>query len=179
MKKLLVLMLVLGMASMAAATVTYEFRDAAGTTPITSIDVAVGNYTFFVMGAVADAGWKEGVYATDQNPGGGLHDMTAATSYPAAGDAASIIDYISSFDGVDLYADDLSTALPDIATGDWFKLSFSLDASAVDGDTVYVDILDYMANYTLVSTHGLPVVPEPMTIALLGLGGLFLLRRRR
>ena len=180
MKKLLVLMLVLGMVSWASATVTFEFRDSTGTSVISGIDVAVGDFTFFVKGLVGDLPWNYGVYSSDQTPGGGLLDMTAATVYPAAGDLGKIFgNYIASYDGVDVASGDIdSGTMPNPADGDWFRMDFSLTESAANGNTVQVDILDYGSGYALVSSHTLDVVPEPMTIALLGLGGLFLRRRR-
>ena len=178
MKKMLILLLVLGLVSVANATVTYEFRDAAGTTPVSGIDIGVGTATFVVMGQVADAGWAEGVYATDGTDGGGKFDVDGATAYPAAGDMYKA-NYYASFDGADCISGDLNAVvMPNPADGDWFVLDLSLNAGALVGDTVQIDILDMDGGYSLISSHSVLVTPEPMTIALLGLGGLFLRRRK-
>jgi hypothetical protein len=182
MKKLLVLMLVLGMASVASATVTYEFRDATGTTALTSIDVTTTtDFTFFVMGEVGDTPWKYGVYTSDfAGSPEGVADITGATVYDAAGDLGNKWLYLATYDGVDLLVDDVNpTVMPNVATGDWFKIDLSLNSGAGNGDTVQLDIRyweDY--SYDILTSQTLDVVPEPMTIALLGLGGLFLRRRR-
>ncbi len=181
-------MLVLGLVSTASATVTFEFRNAAGTTAIASIDVAVGSFTFVVSGLglpyPGDAGWTGGAYTSDQTNGGGKADIDGVVDslglqlYDSAGDMGSM-NYYPAFDGADLTSGDVKSAtLPNPSDGVWFVVQMSLNAGAANGDKVQVDILD-LVNYTVISSHQLNIVPEPATIALLGLGGLSLLRRRR
>jgi len=65
--------------------------------------------------------------------------------------------------------------IPDILPGVQFEISVFI---ANVGDVYTIDL--YASDWvTILDSGTVTVVPEPMTIALLGLGGLFLLRRRR
>jgi hypothetical protein len=74
-------------------------------------------------------------------------------------------------------------ALPDsgetIPVGEWFTFDVTRMSDDLVGELIFVDIVspdlyDVLSSYTVTV-----VVPEPMTIVLLGLGGLFVLGRRR
>lgn len=60
-------------------------------------------------------------------------------------------------------------------TGIWFSIDLTCTLAGVD---VFVFLL-HSDGFTVLDTLTIQQVPEPMTIALLGLGGLLLLRRRR
>jgi hypothetical protein len=66
------------------------------------------------------------------------------------------------------------TGDPPIAAGD----QFSLDYVGAVGDTATISLFVDPEYTTPVASVDVTVVPEPMTIILLGLGGLFLRRRR-
>lgn len=186
MKKLLILMLVLGMASLANATVTYEIREADGVTPANPLGLNLSlDYTVVISGVAADAPHTGGVYFTGW-VASDIVDLVArgpldgtnytGSSFDAAGDMA-VVFYTAAYFGYDITAADAVVGVPpDLADGDWFI--FDLLPKVLGSETL--EFFDYAVSYDVpVSTIGLTVIPEPMTIALLGLGGLFLLRRRK
>jgi len=66
-------------------------------------------------------------------------------------------------------------------TGDIWSITFDVAASAMAGDVITIAHTSGSWNNAfsgVVATQTLNVVPEPMTLALLGLGGLFLRRRK-
>ena len=177
MKRLLILMLVLGMATAASAfTITYEYRDSGGVTPISVVNLALPNFTLAVIGTYT-AGESGGVRLYDQfeNIGAGSDhaDFTGGTMYlPAAGSVppAFLGAYLPTYDGYDFNWGSGST-------GQTGALMFLFDLTASAEGTV--NISTYETDYwTVIETASIEVVPEPMTIALLGLGGLFLRRRK-
>ena len=166
MRKLLVLMLVLSFAS--ASYGSYgDIRD---------------NFELDLRGSVLYLVGK----STTAIPSASVYDETATVctmsngqilgTPQTAGDGANIILYSGAgYDGFDFSV--VSSGLPPeegeppdvIALGDWF----SVDVTNLSvGDIVNV----YGPYPTLLGT--MEVLPEPMTIALLGLGGLFLRRRK-
>jgi len=66
-------------------------------------------------------------------------------------------------------------------TGDIITITFDVAAAALYGDVITIAHTSGSLNNAfsgVVATQTLNVVPEPMTLALLGLGGLFLRRRK-
>jgi hypothetical protein len=175
MKKILILMLVLGLVSIANATVTMELYEADGTTPVSG-DCYVGlSYVLAVEGASADAGASLGVYGSTYTAADwanlGAGGQAVATTVDT-GDMSYIL-WSSTWQGYDMIADDSGSG-PGVSTGTWF----TIDLTGLAEGTYSFDLLDYKAASTVIASESGNVVPEPITIALLGLGGLFLRRRK-
>ena len=166
MKKLLILMLVLGMASAVEASLIWT--DGSGT-PISSIDVVKDSTaTAYIYSDTADN-------YDDVEAGGDMlpeYTVTSVTNLPAAGDDAS-----ATYQGP-TYPDwwVLKAAGSNLAAGLHWEV-------VIAGHTVgtYIDRLSTDGWWSIGDDDALTVnvVPEPITIALLGLGSLFLPRRRK
>lgn len=173
MKKLFVLFLVLTMASLAQAAVlelsVNDSRDGAGNTTEITIDISsnitVGVYCSnasapsdqFWLGIVAGAG--DGEWVADTN-----------TVYIEMGSDASATPYNADW----WYGNTGFSVEPPPTEGKWFDVDFHC---TLEGD-VYIDLYDE-TGYVLEDRILVHQVPEPMSIALLGLGGLFLHRRKK
>jgi len=112
----------------------------------------------------------------------GLGTFTDMTATAAAGPDA----YISTgYYGYDWYyivvAKDADPGNPPpIVAGEHFYFDYTASSFNSDGSIQQiVDLRRTDATWTLIETMTITQVPEPATIALLGLGGLLLLRRRK
>ena len=168
MKKLLVLMLVLGMGSLASAALILDAPAEVDVRTVTEFDVTIS-------GTAADAPFAGGVYADPQysdvtataGKGNGLGNLGAVKAY---NDGA--------FNGWDFTVDELKPVDPeDFVADDWsVVLTYGVGAEGTSQD---YGLFDYAVSYdNAVQMATVKSVPEPMTFALLGLGGLFLRRRK-
>jgi hypothetical protein len=183
MKKLLTLFLVLFIASMASATPVIVGSD--------EIDISVGYVTLTVQGTSAEAS------SDNYNPNIGGFDGAVWVDYATYSSQISNIGTPNANMG-GMASIDTTTYLPygggipfsahgnvawteatDVDEGDWFSFDVSMLSGASVGDTYAVQICDTSSlPWPILYTHTLTVVPEPMTILLLGIGGLFLRRRK-
>jgi len=165
MKKLLVLMLVLGMASMANAVPVWDLTydgtnvyvgvttpDIIGVYMILHVTSADGVLSNFAKGAQAPS--------DSQSAGINIGDLGVAAGQQ--GEWWAMADTSSPFD--------------DYHAGQWMIANWALQSGHTSA-LVTVQLFDEgTSELTVMDTI---IVPEPMTMALLGLGSLFLLRRRK
>lgn len=173
MKKLLALVLVLGLASMANAAFVINAPDKVmeGTALVpVSIDMTDGPYSIDIL--VGAGGLAQDIVIAAGGRDTGLDAINTGMDVPEAG-----------FDFEVMAA---NGANPPIALVSPF-ITFNLNTAAlVNGDVIIVTVRDYgsyLPNFDPVGAEdarfAINIVPEPMTMSLLALGGLGLLRRRR
>ena len=159
MRKLLIFMLVLGMASLAqAGFVIVNNYDVDGTVDLDAASPGTERTdTYFILGI-----------DTGTLTGGNIHasspvDASVFTAYnhPAVTGLG--------LDGWFLTIDDYTASAP-FSAGNYFE---NFDVTTTGGWAYFLE-----AGGSLASPIDKVYIPEPMTIALLGLGGLFLRRRR-
>jgi len=174
MKKLLILLLVLGIASASyAAQVSFTTSDL-------QLKLSGGNLIVeWLQNAPASGNFVGvGIYE-EQSPSQGSFSGTISTlgSPATAGSlwaATSGWDKPTPYNGFDFTGGSTGSESPpwNAAIGDWYSVAYS--GSVGDSIAVY----DYnVSSYTAIG-YLIVKVPEPMTIALLSLGGLFLRRRK-
>jgi hypothetical protein len=165
MRKLLILFFVLGLASTANALLikvddlegeSFEIDTQA---TITVISEDTSNWLGYII-------IEEGGAGSLENP----------TVLDAAGDLGSAAPYTEAGwgTGFELSASAGPLENPPVGVG----TQFSLDYVGAIGDTATISLFVDPEYTTPVASVNVTVVPEPMTLILLGLGGLFLRRRR-
>ena len=177
MKKLVVLMLVVGMASLASAAISLSVAGATST-GVDTYDIGVGAVA--TLGIESDSSdafstylyiGGEGQFGTGSATDNGIAGVSNGVDL-SGGNLSSIIQDYYGY-GMNLNAADSGGAL---VPGTQFTAD--LTVGGIAGDTFVVSLTD-PADYLLnASTLSFTVVPEPMTMALLGLGGLFLRRKK-
>ncbi len=157
MKKLLVLMLVLGMCSIAGATLSFNISS---TDPEASIDglIEYSQTVYFWIGSDAPITITKGAEA----PSLAGYSMTVATAQSYGVSIPSLYTYGEAW-------------IMGASTGEDYQTGTYLEGAGANGDSVAAGWFDEVGGGSTYGTGTL--VPEPMTIALLGLGGLFLRRR--
>jgi hypothetical protein len=165
MKKLFVSILVLGLvpaANAALIQVDGQTGDAFEVQP-SSVITIVGEDTSSWLGYVI----------VEDGSGGTLTDVVVLDGAGNLGNA-SPYEEPGWGTGYELTVSAAPGGVPAIAVGPQFSLTFTGEV----GDTARVSLFVDPEFTTPVSSVLLTIVPEPMTILLLGLGGLFLRRRK-
>ncbi len=166
MKKLLILALVLGLASTASAALSLDPSGdqiawpGAFDVDVVSTDTAM--YTWFV--------------ALTDNTYGSITGVTVGSGAGDDGSATPLGDMMGYFDIYQIEALDMSDPFDSVQPGSQFTVNLNFTGAAPT-DSLQLVLLD--PALSVIDSTTLHGVPEPMTIALLGLGGLFMLRRRK
>ena len=165
MRKMLVLILVLGLASAAnAMLITVDEQEGDSfevdiTSTITIVSEDASSWLGYIIVEEGGAGSLENALKLDA-----ASDIGAFTAYTEAGWGT----------GFELTASMSPTGVPPLAAGS----QFSFDYVGAVGDTATISFFADPFYTTPVASVNVTVVPEPMTVVLLGLGALFLRRRR-
>ena len=173
MRKLLILMLVLGVASVASATMTIT-----GPT-----DVLAGQtYSYSLNGTSAETAVGYGGYVWIDYPSYISDDPCGAISNVGM-NATNLTGPMSGYNTGYLpdafYFVGTSVAgTTQVFVGEWFTFDVTIPDGAQETDTYGIDILS--SGFAILQDGALVlhVVPEPLTLCLLGLGGLLLRRRK-
>jgi hypothetical protein len=185
MKKFFVLLLVMALAPLANADLTLSAPGGAApgdTIGVSLVTTAGELVSSVVLALVTDNGGNG--FPGVATPGSWNPDFTLSTDPGANGGGFG-------FGNGDIVAATGEADAGDSATGTLYSYTYTIDIGAALGSTINFTIEDIPA-FQLFSTafdvQGAPiamsgtsveVVPEPMTLCLLGLGGLFLRRRKK
>ena len=169
MKKLIVLMLVLGMTSSASALLVTLDPSGAAVLP-------AGSYNVDVV-SDSDVVYSYLLAVPDKTYG----SITSVTKTAKAGEDGSVIpfgDAMGYFSVYSIEALDMTEPFDSVLAGIQFQTVVNFTGAAV-GENLTLLLMKYENDQFInLDSRTFEGVPEPMTIALLGLGGLFLRRRK-
>ena len=167
MKKMLMLVLVLGLASVASAVPTFTGAYNSGT-GVVSVSITNNEGIMNIGLAITDGS-------------GTLSGFAKGASAPADSAFAYSMGAGQDFEG---YGEGeiwvmihITTDTPVYIDGEWLKANFTFATGKTSGFATMYNF-DEPETFTNMGTIQLGIVPEPITISLLGLGGLFLRRRK-
>ena len=186
MKKLLVLTLVLGMASMASAGLVItsdgtSVLDPTGATAPTSVDLGIASDADML--AFSTVAWALVVNDSAGSLSGGDPITILSVSNTVIGDTTNpsltVPDGLSGYFG-SIFVGFVTSPVP--AQSLYEAFVFTCDAADVEAVIQLYSLVDLGGDQyelgQMLDSVTIQQVPEPMTMALLGLGGLFLRRRK-
>ena len=173
MKKLLVLMLVLGLVSAANAALSLSLNG--GSAPS---DVTIGLTDTLVIDVTSDTTTGYAFLLEFRNP----TIRTFSNAITTQGDISAWTyygppTYVPPGYPYPYFSVNVSAGVPPDALVAGTGFQFDYQAGGVAGD-VLIQLLDFDTS-AVIDSITIHQTPEPMTIALLGLGGLFLRRRKK
>ena len=188
MKKLLILMLVLGMASSASAVLDPSWLTTVNGTPWTGgsvVDVALGDEILVTLHEGTTTTIFGGVNQLGFNVDHGDYVASSLGNDQPTYSAWSIL--LEGVVNVDGFDNKVGLSLPTGGLADFDVLYWKFDVPTDLAISSSIVVSCFSGSYFGAAGGGpaaigdltLNVIPEPMTIALLGLGSLFLLRRRK
>ena len=171
MKKLLILMLVLGLTSVIYGDIRDNFE----------LVLDEGTDILTVVGLVPNVSFVAGIYLEPPSATAAFSDATILT-----GTVNGVADraYAGSLADIELWEDAECEGITGMIVGSTGLEDPAWPVDAVNWFTVKYtgnvdDVVQVYETAAEVYVGPMTIIPEPMTIALLGLGGLFLLRRRK
>ena len=181
MKKFVMLMLVLGIASIANAGYSLVVSDGAGNVVDSS-----GTYSMAGPGTVwigvyndtqgdAAGGTQQNVVLAGRTPADAATWTGGNSVYVPPSIAGAANTYYGTTSAMDLWQAWHTTGSPTGYIGIGVLSEFELNVTDLSSD-IYIAMWD--SNWIDVAGAGVTLIPEPMTMVLLGLGGLFLRRRK-
>lgn len=168
MKRLVAMLLIFGMASTANAVLLQVDGVAA-----TDVEIAEGATSLITIVGENASSWL-GYIIVEEGGAGQLSDVSIVS---AAGDLAAYEPYTEAGWGAGymLTAAASPGSTQPISTGAQFNVNYS---GATLGQTATISLFVDPEYTTPVASVNVSIIPEPMTIALLGLGALFLRKRK-
>ena len=168
MKRTVALILVFCMTSAANAVILQINGD-----PATDIQIAEGTTSIITIVGEDDSSWLGYVIVEE----GGTGVLSDVAILPAAGDLAAATPYTEADwgSGYELIAGSGPAGDTPVGAGSQFNLNYS---GGTLGQTATISLFLDPEYTSPVASVNVSIIPEPMTIALLGLGAFFLRRRK-
>jgi hypothetical protein len=166
MKKVLILLMVLGITSIAGAATNLTWN-------VDSIELTVNEVANVTLSADNNETYDAKYVG---NTAGAIAEILSVVATDAAGEDAVVVDKAPTYDGwwTVQAADSSGTPGDTIQSG----VQYNVTIKGLALGTYNIDSDYYGAGGATNDVLSIVVVPEPITIALLGLGGLLLRRRK-
>lgn len=171
MKKMLTLVLVLAVASLASAAPTWTLTPPAGivTDPVAltvSVTSNPGVPTYLLLAVQPTEGVLSDFGMAANAPASSAYFADVATNFPALGQGE--IWAMAHF----------TTGTPEYLDGSWLNAKLTFAPSSTSATVSLYEFVEATSENTFLGSVTYTTIPEPITMSLLGLGGLFLRRKK-